>query len=299
MNPVRLLLLASGCSLCLSGASIAAPAKKPAAPPAKKPPATNTGGANQIKALEGDLVGREYVNGATRFKFEAPRVSYAWQGQGVEQGQVWVVIPFQASNATSSNQEVIIDQADLADAAAQVVQQVGAPETLTLLPAAHGKRELAWTVDAKFKPVKVVIQPRDGSALRLALPKGFGLSLPPTSGKVGEAISNGLVRFTLSAPAPQATFDDQEADEGQQFLVADWQLTSEFPDQREIILDSVQVLNADGEAIDPSSDLPASQLNPGGTKKGKVAFRVAKDFEPARVVVVVRGSAQPITITLK
>jgi len=280
------------------GAGLAASAAPPAKKPPAKPPA-NSGGANQITALEGDLVGKEYVNGATRFKFEAPRVSYAYKNRGVEEGKIWLIIPFQASNATKAEQTVEISQADLATADATVVQQDAVPQHLTLLPAAHGKAEIAFIVDTTYKPVKVIIRPQDGMPLRLMLPKGFVITPPSTTGKLGELVSNGLVKFKLTGVTPTARVNGEEPEEGHRFLTADWQIVSEYAEQAEVEIASLQLLNAEGETVDGTSAPFNFKLAPAGSKSGKTTFQVPNEFQPAKAALTITESQQKITINLK
>ena len=287
-------------TLSATGMATAAPAKKPAPkkPPVKKP-AENSGGGTQITALEGDLVGKDHVNGPVRFRFSAPIVSLARKGDGVEEGKVWVIIPFEASNTTKDQLGLSFDQADLGDDVGNVSTSGNLPEPLDMLPGAHGKREVAFYMDRTFKPTKLIVQPNHGRPLRLFLPKGFAPTPPSTTGKVGELVSNGLVKFKIGPLTPAAKFGDDEAEEGQHYLVGEWQVVSEFPDRRSVMFDKCALENAEGEQVDATA-LPApAQLATGGSKAGKVAFYVSQEFKPVKVIVLVSGSEAPITINLK
>ena len=225
-------------------------------------------------------------------------MTLAYKGAGAAAGKVFLIIPFQASNATRARQELNIERADLSEGS-NVFGQAQPPAPLDLLPAAHGKRELYWEVDANLKPTKIIVQPQPGAALRLTLPKGWTITPPSTTGKVGDSVSHGLVRLKLGPFQSSATNDESEAEEGKHFLTAEWTLTNEMPMESEVSVSRFQLVSGEGETVDPASEMPVFNARPGGSKTGKVIYQVPKTFVPAKVEFVGGNSEQVITILLK
>ena len=248
-------------------AACAAP-KKPAAkktaakkPPVKKAPLPSQGGATQISAVEGE-VGKAYVNNDFRVLLQMPRAALAHLDSGAGEGNYWLIFPFEASNATKGQLDFTFHEADLADDQAHTIKVEHQPEIATLLPAAHTKGEIAFIVPYTVKPMKVVLQPNSGVPLRLMLPKGYTVSAPKAEGKMPDAVSNGLVRVSITAPTTAAKYKGEDAQEDHTWLLVAMEMVSEFAERTEIDVPEVVLQNADGQQFTASENPAITQLAP-------------------------------------
>jgi hypothetical protein len=275
-------------------------AKTPVAKPAAKKPATppqSQGGAQQITAIEGE-VGKPYTNRAFRIRFDLPRASLAYQEDGVEQDHYWLIFPIEYSNATKEHCDFYLNNVTIADASARVLDYSRVPDPHTLLPAAHGKGEVAFMVPKEFKPTKLIIQPNHGLPLRLMLPKGFTVQLPSTEGKLGEPVSNGLIRVTVLSVREVTKFKEHEPEEGYRLLQADFEVVNERASRVDLYFDRLALRDADGQEIEPLNDPGGRVLVPGGKAKYSVGYQVEKEFKPA-VLEVCNSQAGAVPVTIK
>ncbi|HHX39649.1 MAG TPA: DUF4352 domain-containing protein [Armatimonadetes bacterium] len=297
------------------GSAAKAPAKKPAAkkpvakpaakkpvakPAAKKPaaPAKSQGGAQQITAIEGE-VGKPYTNRAYRIRFGLPRAAFAYQEDAVEQDHYWLIFPVEYSNATKEQCDFFLNNVTVADAKARVIDFDRVPDPHPLLPAAHGKGEVAFMVPKEFKPTKLVVQPNRGIPLRLVLPKEFAVKLPSTEAKLGEPVSNGLIRVTVVSVREVTKFKDYQLEEGHRMLQADLEVVNEHKTRKEIYLEPLILQDADGQQIEPLELPDPRTVAAGGKAKFTVVFQVEKEFKPASMVVhYCYAGAVPVTIKL-